>query len=168
MMVDSFKFLPRSFRPFYEQPPRLPGEDGPVWSPPRKRLAETTVALLTSAGLFVPSRQPPFDVERERREPTWGDPSWRGLPRDVVPDDLGMAHLHLNHNDILADRNVALPVDVLDGLVAEGIVGGATPEHVSVMGFQERSLDGWRDATAPAIVSFLERSAADAVVLAPV
>lgn len=168
MMVDSFRFLPRSFRRFYEQPSRLPGEDHPVWSPPRKRLAETSVALLTSAGLFVRGRQPPFDVERERREPTWGDPSWRRLPREVLPGGLGMTHLHLNHNDILADSNVALPMDVLDDLVAEGIAGGATPEHVSVMGFQERSLDAWRDATAPAIVSFLKRAGADAVVLAPV
>ncbi len=168
MNVDSFRFLPRSFRPLYEEPARLPGEDGPVWAPATRRLAETTVTLLTSAGLYVDGEQPSFDLERERREPTWGDPGWRRLPGRVAPGSLAMAHLHLNHADILADHNVALPVDVLAELVAEGLAGGATREHVSVMGYQEHGLAGWRDETAPAIVSFLRELGSDAVVLAPV
>jgi D-proline reductase (dithiol) PrdB len=166
--VDSFRFLPRSFRPLYEEPARLPGEDEPVWAPATKRLAETAVTLLTSAGLYVDGVQPSFDVERERREPTWGDPSWRRLPGSVAPGALVMAHLHLNHADIVADRNVAFPVDVLAELVAERLVGGATPEHVSVMGYQEHGLAGWRDETAPAIVELLRGQGTDGVVLAPV
>jgi D-proline reductase (dithiol) PrdB len=168
MRVDSFRFLPRSFRPLYEDPARLAGEDQPVWAPATKRLAETRVALLTSAGLYVEGEQPSFDLERERREPTWGDPGWRALPRAVPAGALGMAHLHLNHADILADRNVAFPLDVLDELAAGGLVGGATPEHVSVMGYQEHELTGWRESTAPAIVELLREQGADAVVLAPV
>jgi len=166
--VDSFRFLPRSFRPLYEHPSRLPGEDEPVWAPATKRLAETRLTLLTSAGLYVESGQPSFDLERERRDPTWGDPGWRRLPHDLPPGRLAMAHLHLNPADILADRNVALPVDVLDELVAGGVVGGATPAHVSVMGYQEHGLAGWRDTTAPEIVGLLREQGADAVLLAPV
>jgi D-proline reductase (dithiol) PrdB len=167
MRVDSYKFLPRSFRPLYEHPERPPGEDAPVWAPALRRLAETRVTLLTSAGLYVDGEQPSFDLERERREPTWGDPDWRRLPGDVPQGALAMAHLHLNHADILADRNVALPVDVLAELAASGLVGGATPEHVSVMGYQERSLAAWRETTAPAILELLRRQGTDAVVLAP-
>jgi hypothetical protein len=81
---------------------------------------------------------------------------------------MGMAHLHLNHADVLADRNVALPLDVVRDLAAEGVVAGTTPEHVSVMGYQEHGLAGWRDTTAPAIVELLREQGADAVVLAPV
>jgi len=33
MQVDSYAFLPRSFRAMYEQPPRLDGEDDEVWTP---------------------------------------------------------------------------------------------------------------------------------------
>jgi D-proline reductase (dithiol) PrdB len=166
--IDSYRFLPRSFRPMYEDPQRLPGEDTPVWAPAEKRLAETRVTLLTSAGLYVEGEQPSFDLERERREPTWGDPDWRRLPHGVPVGGLAMAHLHVNHADVLADRNVALPLDVLDELVADGLAGGATPEHVSVMGYQEHGLAGWRDVTAPAIVAQLREQGTDAVVLAPV
>jgi hypothetical protein len=168
MKVDSFRFLPRSFRPLYEDPQRLPGEDAPVWAEAAKRLAETRVTLLTSAGLYVAGEQPPFDLERERREPAWGDPDWRRIPHTVAAGGLGMAHLHLNPTDVLDDRDVALPLGVLDELVAEGLVGGATPEHVSVMGYQEHGLAGWRDVTAPAIVELLRTQGTDAVVLAPV
>jgi Glycine/sarcosine/betaine reductase selenoprotein B (GRDB) len=166
--VDSFKFLPRSFRPLYEDPERLPGEDQPVWAPAGKRLTEARVTLLTSAGLYLAGEQAPFDLERERREPAWGDPGWRRLPHAVPEGGLAMAHLHVNPADVLADRNVALPVDVLDELAAAGVVGGATPEHVSVMGYQEHGLAGWRNATAPAIVELLRAQGTDAVVLAPV
>ena len=168
MRVDSFRFLPRSFRPLYEDPQRLPGEDEPVWAPATKRLSEARVTLLTSAGLYVEGEQPAFDLERERREPTWGDPGWRRLPHAVPAGALAMAHLHVSSADVLADRNVALPLDVLDELAAEGLVGGATPEHVSVMGYQEHGLAGWREATAPAIVGLLREQGTDGVVLAPV
>ena len=168
MIVDSYRFLPRSFRPLYESPMRLPGEDEPVWTPVATRLAGTRVALLTSAGLFTGGEQPSFDLDRERREPAWGDPSWRRLAHDLAPGRLAMAHLHVNPADILADRNVALPVDVLDELAGEGMIVGATREHVSVMGYQERGLAGWRETTAPAIAGLLREQGAGGVVLAPV
>jgi D-proline reductase (dithiol) PrdB len=166
--VDSFRYLPRSFRPLYEDPARLPGEDGAVWAPAERRLAESAITLLTSAGLYVAGEQPSFDLERERREPLWGDPGWRRLPASPQPGSLAMAHLHVNHADVVADRNVALPVDVLDELAADGVLRGATSEHVSVMGYQEHGLAGWRDATAPAIVGLLLEMGSDGVVLAPV
>jgi len=165
--VDSFRFLPRSFRPLYEAPSRLPGEDAPTWAPATARLAETTVALLTSAGLYARHTQAPFDLERERREPAWGDPTWRLLPRDLAAGDVGMAHLHLADADILADPDIVLPAGLLGELIAEGMVGAATPEHVSVMGYQEHGLAAWRDETAPAIVARLAQMGAGGVVLAP-
>jgi hypothetical protein len=167
MRVDSFRFLPRSFRPLYEDPPRLPGEDTPTWAPATTRLAETRVGLLTSAGLYARETQAPFDLERERREPAWGDPSWRLLPGDLAAGDVAMAHLHLAEADILADPEIVLPAGVLRELVAEGVVGAATPEHVSVMGYQERGLSGWREETAPAIVAHLADQGAGGLVLAP-
>jgi D-proline reductase (dithiol) PrdB len=168
MEVDSFAFLPRSFRPLYERPEPLADETEPVWAPLDKRLAEARVALVSSAGLYVKGSQEPFDADRERREPEWGDPSWRSIPADVATESLGMTHLHVNADDVLADHNIALPATVLDELVAEGIVGGRTDEHFSVMGYQEAGLRVWRNETAPAIASRLRDHGADAVVLAPV
>jgi D-proline reductase (dithiol) PrdB len=166
MRVDSFRFLPRSFRPLYEHVDAPEGEM--PWTPFAPRLAAATIALLTSAGLHLEGAQPGFDLERERREPTWGDPSWRSIPAGVTSAALGMCHLHVNATDVLADHNIALPTDRLAELVAEGMVGAVAPEHVSVMGYQERSLDGWRSTTLPEAVDMLRGEAADGVVLAPV
>jgi hypothetical protein len=79
-----------------------------------------------------------------------------------------MTHLHVNPTDVLADHNVALPTDVLADLVSDGVVGGSTAHHVSVMGYQQAGLEVWRRETAPAIASLLRDDGADGVVLAPV
>ena len=129
------------------------------------RLADASIALLSSAGLYVAATQEPFDLDRERNEPTWGDPSHRVIPNDA--DVLDMAHLHVNDADVRSDRNVALPLDVLAELVAQGIVGASSPNHVSVMGYQG-DLTDWRTRTAPEIVALLEAQGTDGVVLAPV
>ncbi|MGA7911115.1 MAG: hypothetical protein WCC30_06160, partial [Candidatus Dormiibacterota bacterium] len=79
MIVDSYRFLPRSFRPLYEGRGPLPGEEAPVWAPFEKRLASSSIALLTSAGIFVNGDQASFDLDHERSHPEWGDPSWRAI-----------------------------------------------------------------------------------------
>jgi D-proline reductase (dithiol) PrdB len=168
MRVDSFAFLPRSFRPLYESASPAPGEDQPVWAPFGPRLAEARIALLTSAGLHVDGEQQPFDAARERREPTWGDPSWRVIPGDAPQGALAMTHLHVNSEDVLADHEVALPLRGLRALADGGVVGAATSTHVSVMGYQEAGLRTWREETAPAVVGHLRAERADGIVLAPV
>ena len=168
MLVDSFKFLPRSFIPLYERVYPLPGESAPVWAPFAPRLADASIALVTSAGLSLAGDQEPFDLDRERREPAWGDPTFRVLPHAMGDRRLVMSHLHVNDADVMADRDVALPVDVLDDLVAAGRVGRAAPAHVSVMGYQEAGLAEWRARTAPAMVELFRAQATDGVVFAPV
>ena len=167
MNVDSYRFLPRSFRPFYEGRGPFPGEDEPVWATFPKRLSEARIGLLTSAGLYLKGSQPPFDVEIERANPEWGDPSWRSIPAGVKRSDLAVAHLHINDEDLLADPEIALPARLLDQLAGEGLVGGSTAEHLSVMGYQERSLAGWRDRTSGELVARLHEQGADGLILAP-
>jgi Glycine/sarcosine/betaine reductase selenoprotein B (GRDB) len=166
VVVDSFKFLPRSFRPWYEGRGPFPGETDPVWAPFAKRLADARVALLTSAGMYVEGAQAPFDLEGERARPEWGDPSWRAIP-SADRGRLGVAHLHVNDEDIVADPEIALPAASLERLVEERVVGATVAEHVSVMGFQERNLRDWRATTAPEIVAHLRQQGADGLVLAP-
>jgi D-proline reductase (dithiol) PrdB len=165
--VDSFRFLPRSFRPYYEGRGPFPGEEQPVWAPFEKRLQEARISLLTSAGLYLTKTQPSFDVQRERANPEWGDPSWRSIPAGTEPADLAVAHLHINDQDVLADPEIALPAHLLRQLAAEHVIGSATPEHLSVMGYQERSLEGWRDKTVHELVARLQDQAADGLILAP-
>ena len=167
MVVDSYRFLPRSFRPFYEGRGPFRGQEGPVWAPFAKRLADSRIALLTSAGIYVRATQASFDLGREQSHPEWGDPTWRAIPAAARPEELGVAHLHINDEDILADPEIALPMRLLSLLASEGVVGSATANHVAVMGYQDRSLREWRSVTAPAIVAFLREEGADGVVLAP-
>ena len=168
MEVDSYRFLPRSFRARYESPARLAGDEEPVWAAFSPRLAEARVALLSSAGLYLAGDQAPFDAAGERADPTWGDPSWRAIPRTTAQGELGMMHLHVNNADVLADHEVALPLRRLDELVDEGVVGSAADTHFSVMGYQEQGLTVWSAEAAPEIVQVLRDERVDGLVLAPV
>jgi len=167
VIVDSYRFLPRSFRPLYEGRGPFPGEEEPVWAPFSKRLADARIALLTSAGMYVKVTQQSFDLEQERGRPEWGDPAWRAIPASTAPEDLGVAHLHINHEDPLADPDIALPMRRLAELVAAGTVGSAVAEHIAVMGYQDRQLTDWRETTAPQIVEHLRGQEADGLILAP-
>jgi D-proline reductase (dithiol) PrdB len=167
MRVDSFRFLPRSFRALFEAPELLPGETDTVWTPFDARLADAKVALLSSAGLSLHGQQQIFDAETERHQPFWGDPSWRAIPHDVDQGHLEITHLHINPADLVDDHEIALPVRALDALVADGIVGSSARTHYSVMGYQQAGLDDWRSTTGPEIVAKLHDEGADGVVLAP-
>jgi D-proline reductase (dithiol) PrdB len=161
MVVDSFKFLPRSFRPLYEGRGPFRGEEDPVWTPFAKRLADARIALLSSAGIYLKGSQPPFDCETEKSRPDWGDPTWRAIPADCQPKDLAVAHLHINDEDVLADPEIALPTRGLRELV------NSTDQHVTVMGYQDRSLTEWDRTTSREIIEFLRRQQTDGLILAP-
>jgi len=168
LIVDSYRFLPRSFRPFYEGKGPFPGEETPVWAPFEKRLQASRVALLSSAGLYLKASQTSFDLVREQDSPEWGDPSWRSIPAGAAAADIAVAHLHINDEDILADPEIALPAHLLDQFAAEGVIGSATAEHLSVMGYQDRSLQAWREQTLPDLVAKLRDQQTDGLILAPV
>lgn len=168
MRVDDNRYLPRLMHSFYASDTAV--EQGEVWAPLDLPLSQARIALLTSAGLYHRSRQRPFDLERERREPTWGDSSYRMLPKELRREDVAVAHLHINNEPLLADPNIALPLRPLTELVNEGRVGAAVDEHVSVMGYQgwhDDALDRWMHQTAPAIVRQLHGQGTNGVVLAP-
>ena len=167
VIVDSYRFLPRSFRPYYEGRGPFRGEHEPVWTPFVRRLSEAKIALLTSAGVFMRDGQQPFDVEREQDQPEWGDPSWRAIPGSATPQDIGVTHLHINTADIRADPEIALPSHLLARLAADGVIGAAAQTHFAVMGYQDRHLQDWREKTAPEIVAALRDEQADGLILAP-
>ena len=151
-------------RQIYENP--TPDGTDPVWAPLERRLSESRIAILTSSGMYLPDEQESFDLERERENPTWGDPTFRAIP--TAARDIGLAHLHISHDDILADPNIALPVDRLAEAHTEGVIGSVAPRQISVMGFQGASLDGWRELAAPGIIDLLHEDEVDGLILAPV
>src|SRR5271154_564996 len=92
--IDGYKFLPKSMIPEFKEFPYQ--ADEVVKSFPTVPLSKARVALLTSGGLYLKDRQPSFDLERERRDPFWGDPTCRVIPRNVGHGQIAVAHLHLN------------------------------------------------------------------------
>ncbi len=165
MTVDSFAYLPRSFHGEYLQIHNLPTD--PVWALLTKPVDQATIALLTSAGLYLKDIQEPFDLDRERNDPTWGDPTYRLIPKAARAGDLGAAHLHLNTRDLVDDPDVALPLTTFTQLEKDGVIGRLADEHYSFMGYQSRDLADWRDTYGPEVVAHLQGQPADAVILAP-
>ena len=88
MTVDSFKFLPRLIATFYQMTEREPEHPIP-WTPLSLGLEKCTFGLVTSAGLYHKGQEPPFDLEREKQEPTWGDPTYREIPVRIPQDQVG-------------------------------------------------------------------------------
>jgi hypothetical protein len=130
-------------------------------------MSDSTIALVSSAGLYLAGEQEPFDEAGERARPDWGDPSWRPIPNAVAGGGFGMMHLHVNNEAVLADPEVAMPIRRLNELVEDRVVGAAADTHVSVMGYQADDLDGWRTATGPAMVDLFRRERVDGVIFAP-
>lgn len=165
MPVDSYKYLPRSFRSAFEAFSVQDAE--PVWAPMPVPVADAKIALLSSGGFYLKDSQPSFDLERERDNPTWGDPTYRVIPRDVRQQQIGVAHLHINTRDLLDDFNVALPLRAFGELESDGALGELAEEHYSCMGFQEDGCDVWRTEFGPELVGHLKDAAVQALVLAP-
>ncbi len=109
-------------------------EDIP-WAPALKPLANSRISVVSTAGLNMKG-DTPFDTESERKRPSWGDPTWRRLTRDVTTDTIEANHLHIETSHLLADLDVCFPVPLLRQLEAESVVGEVAPSHYSIMGFQ--------------------------------
>jgi D-proline reductase (dithiol) PrdB len=166
MEVDSFRFLSPLVKRYY-QLSRVEKELPVPFTPLRRPLRESRFGLVTSGGLYHRGHDRPFDEERERREPSWGDPSYRVLPVDMDPAEVGVSHLHINHADVLADMNILLPVGRFRELAAEGRVGGLAESAYSFMGYQgfPADLRAWRGTHGPAVRDRLLAEGVDCVLL---
>jgi D-proline reductase (dithiol) PrdB len=165
MLVDSFKYLPGSIAAYYRNM-AVPREDPTPWTPMRKPLRECTFSLVTTAGIYMKGTQPPFDAERERREPIWGDPTYRRIPRYVRQEDIGASHLHINNRDLLEDVNTVLPIGRFLELEHQGVIGSLAPTSYSFMGYQQNNTE-WRQRYCPEVAVAMREEGVDAVVVAP-
>lgn len=168
-MIDTFKYLPRSIAHFYKMTiSGEPNSDIP-WAPLAKPLSDCTISLLTTGGLYHKEVDQPFDIEREKNEPTWGDSSFRSIPSDVTQEQLGASHLHINTQWVLEDINRLLPIKRLKELEAAGEIGRVPPTHYSFMGFQgyPHNTAEWTNTYAPQMIKQLKQEQVDAVLLTP-
>ena len=165
-IVDGFRFLPPSLGAWIRS--TIPSEDyqGDIpWTPLSKPMSEVTFALVTSAGISLKS-DPPFDMEREKTEPTWGDPTYRLLPKWINSADINVNHLHINIEYILSDLNVILPLERMEELSEEGVIGNLAPTAYSFYGFQWENTDFLNTAIAP-MIDKMKHEGVDTVLLTP-
>jgi len=165
-VVDGFRFMPPSLKAWVTKD--IPAEEysGDIpWIPLKKPIKETTFSLMTSAGISFQT-DPPFDVEREKREPAWGDPTSRQIPKTATEADIDVNHLHINTDYIKQDINVMLPLARFREFEQEGIIGRLAPTCYSYYGFQ---LDPkiLLEETMPKVASKMQSEGVEAVLLTP-
>ena len=127
-------------------------------APLRKPLNESRVAIVTTAGLHLPS-QPPFD-----NDVRGGDTSYRVIPNDADVSTLLEAHRSetFDHAAVQADPNLAFPLDRLREM---GLP--PAPRHLSFMG--SITAPGRLIAeSAPEAAQLLVDDAVDVALLVPI
>lgn len=165
-VVDGFRFLPPGLKAWIQLFIEAREFHGPIpWTPMLKPLSEIRLALVTSAGISLKT-DPPFDMEREKREPLWGDRSFRMLPKGTTEKDVQVHHLHINTSYIERDLNVMLPLARMAEFEREGIIGSLAPTAYSFYGFQWENTDFLHEAIEPMSVRMKEEGA-EAVLLTP-
>lgn len=164
--VDGFRFMPPSLGAWIGKDiPDQPYSGAIPWTPLKKPLKETTFTLVTTAGISMKS-DPPFDLEREKREPAWGDPSFRKIPRTATESDIEISHLHINTGYIKADINVMLPLARFAEFEKEGIIGSLAPTCYSFYGFQ-MDATALLSESAPQMADLMRQEDVEAVLLTP-
>lgn len=98
--------------------------DSIAWVPMTKPLAESTIALVSTAGVHLKS-QPAHDLHNPH-----GDASFRAIPGDTPPHDLAVDHLHYDTTDANTDPNCVFPLDRLHELAHTGVIGAVAPLHL--------------------------------------
>lgn len=164
--VDGFRFLPPALKAWVNT--FIPDEDfkGHIpWTPMKNALNQTTIALVTSAGISLKT-DPPFDMEREKKEATWGDRSYRAIPRGTTEKDIEVNHLHINTNWIKQDINVILPLARMGEFEQEEIIGRLAPTAYSFYGFQWQNTEFLKEAIEP-ISKRMKSEGVEAVLMTP-
>lgn len=163
--VDSYKFISgitkRLIKSWIakESPRKIP------WTPLSIPLENSTVALISSGGIALKD-DTPFDQEGERRNPWWGDTSYRIIPRDTNEEDIEIYHQHIDPSYAKKDLNCLLPLRRLDEMVEAGEIGSSAPHHYSFMGYTPQPA-ALLEESVPAIIRHLREDGVKVVVLVP-
>ena len=135
----------------------LPQIEPAPWITP-KPLAESTIAIVTTAGLALRGDRP-FQS---------GDTGYRLIAGDADAGELSMSHASIafDRSGFRGDPNVVFPIERLRELAAAGEIGGVANYHYSFMGAQGDPT-GLRE-TGEEVGRLLREDGADAVLLTPV
>jgi D-proline reductase (dithiol) PrdB len=134
-----------------------PTFDHLAWVTP-KPLSQSTVAIVTSAALYAAGDDAFTSV----------DTSYRIIDRDRRDLVLGHWSPNFDHTGVALDLNVVYPIDRLEELAAQGVIGAVAPRHVSFAGNQPDDVATVRLDSGPAAARALKDDGVDVVLLTPV
>ena len=121
-------------------------------------LADATVAIVTSAALHAVGDDA-FAA---------GDTSYRMIGQDRRDLVLGHWSPNFDRTGVALDLNVVFPIDRLEELAAQGVIGAVAPRHVSFAGNQPDDVATIRVDSGPAAAAALKAEGVDVVILTPV
>lgn len=127
----------------------------------KKPLSEARITLISSCGVHLKT-----DRAMDVCHPL-GDFTFRRVPSQARPEDLIIHQLKYPHDDADLDINVIFPIQRLQELVDEGILGSLTPNFFSFIGYNMDPEKFGRTVALDIAKSVVEGEAADAALLAP-
>ncbi len=130
-----------------------PGE----WITPRP-LAESTVAIVSTAGLHLRS-DAPFTV---------GALDYRVIPADADWGDIVLSHISTNfdRSAFQTDPNISFPLERLHEMAEADEIGGVSPRHYSFMGAMP--IPAFFEDTGTEVGNMLAADGVDVAILIPV
>ncbi len=165
-VVDSYRFSGPAAKLMRSAIPEEPQYDFVPWTPLKKPLQECRFSLLTTAGISLKT-DTPFNMERERQEPLWGDQSFRRIPSWAAEKDVEVNHIHINASYIYQDLNVALPIGRFKELAEMKEIGELAPTCYSIMGYNTDPTE-LVCTSAPRIAEGMKAEGVDVAFLVPV
>ena len=121
------------------------------------KLSESRVAVISTAGLQRRGDRP-FEL---------GTADYRVILGETVADDLVMSHISTNFDraGYQQDMNVCFPIDRLNELAEEGVIGSVAKFHYSFMG---ATAPEEMEASTRQLAGLLKADNVNAVMLIPV
>ncbi|MFO7963184.1 MAG: glycine/sarcosine/betaine reductase selenoprotein B family protein [Desulfobacterales bacterium] len=132
--------------------------DTSPWAPFNRPLSQSSIALVSSAGIFRED-QKPFDP--------WAvnDLSFRQIPVDTPYERLRLNHNYFDHRDALKDFNCVFPVHRMKEFEQEGFIGRLTSPAITLGMGRLYKRTALVTETVPRIAGILKDRGADAVLL---
>lgn len=159
-VIMPVNYIETTRRAFADQPPyQWSSFDYSPWTPFKKPLEKSRIALLSTGGLYIKDEQEPFNPVRD-------DLTFRLIPKDIDVQRLAISHNNYDHTDAEKDPNVVFPLERLRELEREGFIGELAPEAITIMGriFRRTQL---QKEMIPQMLDKLQAMRVDALFLVP-
>jgi D-proline reductase (dithiol) PrdB len=132
------------------------------WTPLPQDLSQSKLALVTTAGLHLRD-DTPFITG-----PKGGDASYRVIPSHTRASDILQSHVSIgfDHTAIYRDLNVTFPLDRLQELLQQGVIGSLSQHYYSFMGAL-RNPRRLLEETGPEVAKRLKEDEVDVVLITP-